>query len=409
MAWAMGEPGPSSGPPGMPGFYEEEEEIELTPAVQSLLETSRQLAEQIANKILSFREEYDGSREIRGILESLPRGRLGSENPLPGVAIDSTFPIDGGMDLVGGHLVAVVAGYVGFGGLRARGVRPYDVYARARFVDTEDAHRILPLYAKLVEKAVAHRVLGYVEQGLMDARIILFDGELIPYQLLFKSQKAVSKSRILAKLDDSVAQLLERAQRLGITLVGVVKRSYSRLLGARLGRRLSLNDKAIMSLLLGNGEYLVLGSFGELLPRYAEIIAAEKGVEPRKYQGIVEERLAARREYSRVIVAFYKPSVSHPNHQAVRVEVLDYGGLGLEKTLSMLNKLTNPATGLPYPIDVVDEYTRLESRMLELLRRKIVGHLASMLEAVGGSGALVLLGHTNPEKRYIYEPRRTQR
>ena len=408
MTWPMKGLEPGSRPNTL-SVFEEEEEIELTPAVQSLLETSRQLAEQIANKILGFREEYYSDMEIQGILEALPRGRLGAISPLPGVAIDSTFPLDGGMDLVGGHLVAVVAGYVGFGGLRVHGVRAYDVYARARFVDSEDARRLLPLYAKLVEKAVAHRVLGYIEQGSMDARLLLFDGELVPYQLLFKSQKAVSRSRLLTRLDESMAQLLERARRLGLTLVGVVKRSYSRLLGARLSRRLSLNDKAVMSLLLGSGEYLVLGSFEELLPRYAEIIAMEKSVEPKRYRSIVEERLRIRREYGEVTVVFYKPSLAHPSQQAVPVEIIDYGGLGLENILSMLNKLTNPATGLPYPIDLVDEYTRLESRMLELLRRKIIGHLAEMLEAVGGSGALVLLGHTNPEKRYVYEPRRGRR
>ena len=87
---------------------------------------------------------------------------------------------------------------------------------------------------------------------------------------------------------------------------------------------------------------------------------------------------------------------------AVRVEVLDYGGLGLERILSMLNALTNPATGLPYPVDLVDEYTRIEARVLELLRRRVVKRLADLLGAYG-PGALLVLGHTNPEKRYLYE------
>ncbi|KSW11451.1 hypothetical protein CF15_00925 [Pyrodictium occultum] len=403
MAWPGGAPGPL---PGGPAPEEDEEEIELTPAVQMLLETSRYIAEKIASKILGFREEYTSDEGLSRQLGSLPRGRLGEAQPEPGVAIDSTFPIDGGVELVGGRLIAVVAGYVSFGGLAARGVRRHDVYAQARFVDTEDTQRILPLYAKLVEKAVAHRVLGYVEDGSMNARVILFDGELVPYPLLFKSQKTVARSRLLVRLDEQVARLLERARSLRLTLVGVVKRSYSRLLGARLGRRLSINDKALMSLLLSRGEYLVAGQFQEILPRYAEIVAAEKGLDPGKYRSIVEERLGLRSEYGRVTVAFYKPSLPRPGLQAVRVEVLDYGGLGLKKLLSMLNTLTNPATGLPYPIDLVDEYTRLESRMLELLRRRIISHLAEMLEEVGGTRALVLLSHTNPEKRYVYEPRR---
>jgi hypothetical protein len=391
--------------PGFPPVGEgegEEEDFEVSPAALRVLEESTRLADRVARRLMELREMLSGAAGER--LEAIiRRGRLGFERAPPGAAVDSTFPIDGGLDLVGGHLVVVVAGYVGFSGACGGGGRCSEAYARAWLVDSEEARRQVPLRAKLLEKALARRLLDGREAAR--PRLLLVDGEVVPYQLLFKPPSAVRRSRLLSRLDEATAALLEEAREKRVTIVGVVKRSYSRLLSVVAGRRLPLNDKAVMSLLLGGGDYAVAGSFGELLPGYAEMIAAEKGLDPSKYRRAVEARLGERPLYRDVVVAFYRPTRPLRGGYAVRVEVLDYGGLGLERVLSMLNGLTSPATGLPYPVDLVDEYTRLEARVLELLRRRVVAHLAELLR---GEGVRVLsvLAHTNPEKRYVYEGRR---
>jgi len=380
----------------------DEDEEEITPAAVRVLAESARLADRVARRVMELREMLESEPRVRETLESMVRRGLGVEKPLPGAAVDSTFPMDGGLDLIGGHLVVVVAGYVGFGGACGGG-RCSEAYARAWFVDSDEARRQVPLRAKLLEKAVTLRLLRGLESA--QPRMLLLDGELIPYQLLFKSSAAIGRSRVLSRLDDATARVLEEARERRVTLVGVVKRSYSRMLAARLGKRLPLNDKAVMSLLLGPGSYAVLGSFRELLPGYAEILAREKGLSPEKYRRIVEERLRERPGYGEVTVAFYRPSRPVRGGYAVRVEVLDYGGLGLENVLAILNGLTSPATGLPYPVDLVDEYTRIEARVLELLRRRVVAHLAQLLRPLGPT-VLTLLSHTNPEKRYVYESRR---
>jgi hypothetical protein len=403
------QPGEPQPPEASISFEEEEEELVLTPAIQMLLEKGRDIAEEIIRRLMEFREERSssGARLWEVVESKIVRRRLGMEDPPPGVAIDSTFPIDGGMELVGGRLVAIVAGYVGFNGFQSS-EGPRGSYAVPKLVDSEEALKVIPYYAKLYEKALARRLLAMISSGRANAKIILFDGELVPYPLLFKHPKSIAKSRILSKLAEVMPKLLREAEENSITLVGVVKRSYSKLLAVLAGRKLPLNDKAVMSILLRHGEYAYIGKFGELLPRYASIIASERGGDAAKYREAVEAALSSCSYYKDIAVVFYKPHGTSPSHQAVRVEILDFGGYGLDRILSMLNKLTNPATGLPYPIDLVDEYIRLEARVLELLRRRVVGYLAQALDYLGPA-AVMLLGHTNPEKRYLYEPRRLSR
>ena len=406
------QPAPGAEPLEAWAWLEEEEEVlEATPAAVAALRESDSIAEKIVRLLRELRDMLDGDEELRRGLEGLVAGRLGAEKPVPGVAVDSTFPLDGGLDLVGGHLVVVVAGYVGFAGA-CGGARCSEAHARALLLESEDARKQVPLVAKTLERVLVRRVL----RKLPGIRIVLVDGELIPYPLLFKSEKAVERSRLLSRLDAVTAEMLAEARELGVTLVGVVKRSYSHLLSARLGRRLPLNDKAVMTLLLRPGSYAAAGRFSELLPAYAELVAAQKARQAppgtgdreslarqlaEKYREAVVERLSRRPCYGEVEVAFYRPS-RPAAASAVRVEVLDYGGLGLPRVLAMLNAMTNPATGLPYPVDLVDEYTRIEARVLELLRRRVVKRLADLLGAYG-PGALLVLGHTNPEKRYLYE------
>jgi hypothetical protein len=385
---------------------EDTEMVEFVPAVQKMLEKTRRLAERIAGRILSFRDDFD---KIMGILDNLEWGILGYERPLPGVAVDSTFPIDGGVDLVGGHLAAVIAGYIGFSGVSSGEDKPVESIVDILFADDENMRSRIPLYAKIAEKKITLKVLEKRKNGQLRPEIILFDGELVPYKLLFRPWRSIVKSKVLTRLDEATMRVLENARKQGVTLIGVVKRSYSRLLRVfNNGERLPLNDKAIMSMILRPGSYVVLGRFSDLVPQYAEIIAEERKKEGKNVKGYVEgvrELLEKRPAYGEVTVAFYKPRQG-PG-QAVRVEILDYGNLGIERVLSILSALTNPATGLPYPIDLVDSYVRLESYMLELVRRRIIKYLVEMLKEEGLRGEhVIVMSHTNPEKRYLYEKKK---
>ncbi|MET1102034.1 MAG: DNA double-strand break repair nuclease NurA [Pyrodictiaceae archaeon] len=377
----------------IPVPIEEEEEVLLLnhPAVLAVLSESERIANIIARRLLEFRKLLEDSRDLvelfskaRPIPDASPR--------LGGVAIDSTYPPDGGVELVGGHLAGVVAGYIVFGVPCERECRA--AYAKAFFIDAEDPKRKLQLFSKLLEKYVARKVLGLIKDHVLDGvKLLLFDGEIVPYILLFTSAERIEASKLLRRLDEAATGLLEEAKRLGITLVGVIKRSYSKILSALMGTMLPLNDKAIASLILKRGHYIELGELEKLLPLYARLEHSSKG-----FDKIVSTRLRARPDYGRIKVFFYKPSTSTAYDQAVKIELLDYGGLGAENVIALLNTLTNPATGIPYPVDLIDEYVRLESHTLELLRRKV----ASMLASLGGD-TLTVLGHTNPEKRYLVE------
>ncbi len=361
-----------------------EEELNHYVAVELLRE-----AERVVKRLV---ESLDSLRDVvKDVISRVKIERLSAAGEqFSGVAVDSTFPPEGGIELVGGLLVGVVAGYIVFGGLQFTPPRGLKVSLHLALSDEE--RRLVAVRAKFLEKRLALKVLEEARRSGIHVPLLLVDGEIVPYQILFRRRLGL---RLLRRLDEATVKLLEAAHDLGTTVVGVVKRSYSQLLSTILGKRLPLNDKAIASLLLGPGEYMVLGTYGELLPAYEKLGGriAEAG-------RAAAARIKERKVYGEIVAAFYKPL--NPPSQAVKVEILDYGRLGVHRVLSALASLTNPATGLPYPIDLVDEYVRLEARSLELARRRIVSRLVEEL----GPSVAVVLAHTNPEKRYLYEPRR---
>jgi len=378
------------------------EEFEETsqPVIASLLSQVSKLVEKLTLRFDSFRAIFlEGlDRKIRERISTYSK----TSEKVPGAAIDSTWPPDGGIELIGGHLIGIVAGYHIFNARKDDNIKCRGVFARLFFVDSEEARKKIPLAAKLLEKKVGIRLLGMVSDRKLDIAMLLLDGEIIPYQLLFKSHKTISSSRLLYRLDTAVTKFLKMARENNIVVVGVVKRSYSHLTSILHGRLLPLNDKALMSIILKRQEYMVLGKFRDILPTYARILASV-GRAPSKLPQIVAERLDARPEYGEVVVAFYKPSIAVSYNQAVRIEVYGVNSENeLERVVALLDSMTNPATGLPAPVDLIDELIRFESRSLELVRRRIVSELVTRL----GPTITTLLSHTNPEKRYLYEPRR---
>ncbi|AEM38765.1 NurA domain protein [Pyrolobus fumarii 1A] len=375
------------------------------PVIVELLRSVPRHAERLAERVVELRKLLDSCGPLRSkLVEGIARISSESYVPKAGVAIDSTFPPEGGIDMVVGSLIGVVAGYLAYQG---NVVEPrVGVYARLSIVEKQDeAPKVAAELSKMLERLV---VLKKLLPKLPEDSVILIDGEVVPYTLLFTRISRPLK----AKLDDVVSSMLREAESKRIMIVGVVKRSYtflfsvySRMCGVE---RLPLNDKTLASIVLQPGEYITLGSFDELLPDYARIAARRA---PEKAAKIVAERLSQRPEYSRIIVAFYKPSGVPRSWQAVKVEV--YAPWlarreAVEKAVSHLNTLTSSTTGLPYPIDMIDEYVRLEARALEVVRHQLMKHLAAKLVENGlpEDRAVLLTLHTNPEKRYLYQPRR---
>ncbi len=407
---------------GSAGFGgEEEERVAVShEAIVKLFESVGEKAEKLRDYILEDVKLVSECEELRkrlilekpgqasdGLMGVLPlRDEL---NPEIGVAVDSTFPPEGGIDMVAGVLVGVVAGYVVYRGaeklgIGKRGIQAYvDVLPR-----TDDLGKRVSERARLLER----RLVSSIIDKLPDGSVIVFDGEIVPYSLLYtRPRRSVTKS-----LDSEVSRLLLEASEKRIMLIGVVKRSYTRLFNvyaSLCGSRLKLNDKAIASIFLGPGEYTVLGVYTELLPGYAEVVAEEKGV--RKIREVVETRLTEHPEYGRIVTGFYKPSRVPRAWQAVKIEV--YAPWlepreALRLAASHLDALTSPATGLPYPVDLVDELVRIEAAALEVVRHRLTKLLLRGLRGsrlhrvpVKPEDLMVVTLYTNPEKRYLYQPR----
>ncbi len=363
-------------------------------------------ASRLAQRVAQLRRIIDGCEPLKKVLVSDRPIEAGVWEPRVGVAVDSTFPPEGGIDLVVGTLIGVVAGYLLYHDAIGVGLEKKAVQALPAVIESMDeAKRVAAEASKLLERRL---VLKTILPRLPSDSIVLVDGEIVPYLLYFTRPVRSLRRR----LDETTSSVLRVAREKRIVIAGVVKRSYTFLFsvyGAQCtgGKRLPLNDKSLASLVLQPGRYLVLGRYSELLPLYARLVSSR--VPPEKMARLVEERLGERSEYGDVIVAFYKPSRVPEAWQAVKLEV--YAPWlepeeAVRRVVSHLDLLTNRATGLPYPIDFIDQIVRLEARALDIVRQRLFRLLAEKLVENGlpEDKALLLTFYTNPEKRYLYRP-----
>lgn len=379
--------------------------------IAGLLRSVEKQADRLAKRI---RENFDAIRECKALSEQVlspcnppcDTGVSGFENsldPEAGVAVDSTFPPEGGIDMVVGSLVGVVAGYVAYRLPQGLGLEKRRVDAVTFIVEKqEDANKRASLFSKLMERRLLSRLIDLLPEG----SVVLVDGEIVPYTILFTR----ANTRLKKRLDEVTATVLRKAREKRIALIGVVKRSYTSLLNAYVvkggcGKRLNLNDKAVFSIVLAPGQVARLGRFRDILPDYALTLNVQK---PSVLAELVRKRLKERVEYGEIRVGYYKPSGVPQSWQAVKIEVYaPWLDDPLSAAAAHLDTLTSPATGLPYPIDLVDELVRIEARALEVVRYRLVRLLREKLQEHGihDVHALTLTLHTNPEKRYLYQPR----
>ena len=189
---------------------------------------------------------------------------------------------------------------------------------------------------------------------------------------------------------------MELADRTDTAVVGTLKRSYSRDLVGILGfSQLRLSDKAVMSLILNPGEYLVAGSHSDI---YREL----EGLRGRS--GVREDWLEARLRWYRSIVdnvpvgytvklAYYRaPKTLYPT--ATKVEYLTSSSLHEDVLLSSLIHVS-AGTGIPAPVDYADSLSAISKELKQTVYQKLIAELAKNAEA---RDVIPLLSLTNPEK-----------
>jgi len=223
-------------------------------------------------------------------------------------------------------------------------------------VETHTKKRLLVSYFSEIEQ---DRVAAFARKEerltalsiIEDADMLLIDGEIVPYR------RAQGYWREPISLS---IELLKRALRKGVPIVGVVKRSYSSELARELG--LSLNDKSIASLILRRGEFI------EVRPSFKVL-----------------------REHKCKVI-YYKPL--RGLGEAVKLEAcIPNNTLDTCKIVSYLAREAG-STGLPWIIDLVDSLSKKEVSLIEAIRSTLLNKLAIY------AGENIVVGYpTNPQER----------
>jgi len=356
-----------------------------------LSKTATKLAREV-EKVRAYIDRIRGAIESRRGLDTFLIGRAGDYDRLCYASIDSSFTAPA-IELVGGYLgiIAVVTVFYGSRCARdSRGGVGAEVFTELWF----NRDRVND-FAKYYERSAAVRLLEMKRRGEAYFDVLLVDGEIIPRFLGKAAADPVKK-----KLVDIAGRMLELADETDTAVVGVLKRSYSRDLVNILGLHdLRLSDRAVMSLVLEPGEYLVVGSYSYLHQELEKL---------RNMPDVDKNWLNARLEWCEgllrnipsgynVKLAFYRAlKTLYPT--ATKVEYVTSDSLHEDSLLSNLVKIST-ATGLPAPIDEADRLATatLTKEVRQTAYQKLVAEVA---KNVGSSARdiLPLLSLTNPEK-----------
>lgn len=112
--------------------------------------------------------------------------------------------------------------------------------------------------ARYYERLTSKKLLEGKKRGELDFDVLLVDGKIVPRAL---PTRRGSSAGLLGKVAELTEEVVGLADRTDTAVVGVLKRSYSRDVVSILGfNQLRLSNKAVMSLIIEPGEYLVTGS-----------------------------------------------------------------------------------------------------------------------------------------------------
>ncbi len=380
------------------------------PMLLSIYADTHEIIKRIrASEVVKTAEELREFLNKQGLIRRIPERDVKFDC----YAIDSSYAMPP-LELTGGVLTVLSYGYVGFIGGK------YDRYVRGEVVleDTVDFEKAISRRAQIVERKLAIRLLRDKACGRRKFDILVLDGEIpihpLPYNLPVEGG-------VLEEGAYVVNDLLRLAEETGTILTGVVKRVRSRYLSVFRGSCTPANDKLLMSLILRQGEYVDIGTFRDLLPKWIEVNYSDCELRRRCKEGkdckAIIERMRRRLEeglknVDRVLnspperlkwisklgdihVVFYKPRECRT---AVKLEVYipEKSTFTIEDVISFLEARTG-STGYPFLLDRVDEYVRVDSRILDYVRSLILKEVREWEEVYD-----LFLQLTNPQKAYLY-------
>ncbi len=385
-----------------PGDIEFWIEPPLLLSIQS--DVKRMLEEGVDSQVLALVRELRRVIEDKGLIKVIGS----SSRALNAYAIDSSYPTPP-LELIGGVMTVLSYGYVGY--LNGS----YDRYMTGEvvFEDVNEFERVITRRAQVRERELAIKLLRDKAKGRREIDLVILDGEIpihpLPYNLPVEGG-------VLSRAANVIGDLLGLAMRTETPIIGVVKRVRSRLLSVITNECLPMNDKLIASLVLNNGEYMVLGSYGDVLPQWVRINYSDCELRKRCRDGrcadikdLMNRRLNEGlvnlekvfsgstnpdlRMLRDVYVVFYKPRNGAP---AVKLEIFNPGSrLSIEELVAYLESQTTD-TGYPFLLDRVDEYVRLDPKVLDYVRNLIIKGSKDLNPAL-----LTMLQLTNPQKAYL--------
>jgi len=357
-----------------------------------LVRTASRLVKEVEKVRLRI-AEIRRSVEARGDIFALRV--VGDYERLCYAAVDSSFTAPA-IELVGGYLgiIAVVKVLYGSrcGGGR-RGSADAEVYTELWF-----NRDYVNEFAKYYERATALKLLEAKRGGGIHFDVLLLDGEIIP-----RVWRGSGNELLRVRAVEVTNRIIELADETDTAVAGVLKRSYSRDLVNILGfHDLRLSDRAVMSLALKPGEYLVAGSYSDL-HRELEKLRGRPGVDDEWlkarlewYEGILQNTPTG----YEVKLAFYRaPKTLYPT--ATKVEYMTSSSLHEEALISSLVHIST-ATGLPAPVDEADRLaaSTLTRELKQTVYQKLIAEVAKNTK-VSAKEVLPLLSLMNPEKLHI--------
>lgn len=382
-----------------PGSIELEEE----PVPLIVLRGVEKEAARIASSLNVLRVIAEKER-IKTMLYSL--GLLSEVSSYSGrppcvLAIDTGFTSPP-LELVGGRLLLIVRSYVIQGFRSLEGLQPSGSEGFIRFSDA--AEYVAPIYSKIYERRFIKEVLELKKSGKAQVDLVLIDGELFPRTPPgFEREAKSSVMKLYGKLVDLTQEVLELAWETDTAIAGVVKRSYGRDIAIRLlDPYIRVNDKALASYILKPGEFIDLGSYGDIafylwrfMDKFKEHLSS---TDLRAYSERLSWILSVIESCSNcssIGLSIYKAQVPTYFMVSTKVEYWVNSEFRYSELLSYLSSVTG-MNGVPHQLDIVDSMSMISRDTLYLVQQQLFKELSKI---TGNTEiAMSIAGLTNPEK-----------
>ncbi len=218
----------------------------------------------------------------------------------------------------------------------------------------------LGLWNQVSRPRLKASILGYYLQfeigshvlNLWRPDLLILDGPLVVPPHL----KLLGLKKDMKNLAGSLLNLLSKAEGMEIPVIGFVKRSRSMFLSKKLGLR--LRDSALLSQVLDVGEFTKPIEISE--------------VAHSRYKAYLNGSI----EVLDGLYCFYMKSVGG---RVYRVEVSGWDRANIGGLASLLYHLAEPSTGVPVPLMIVDDYSKVTDRVADSM---LLSFISRVLRAV---------------------------